>query len=803
MKRTIMSDPNPYGTANGSSNKRSKQPAPPLVIPHGHVAFRLLCHSSRIGGVIGKSGNVIKQLQQSTGARIRVEEPPTETPDRVVTVIAPPSIDTTICIQKKSSSSGVNSGANGNVVDGDNLSKIEVSKAQEALIRVFERILEVASETEGVEMGVVSCRLLAETKQVGSVIGKGGKVVEKIRKESGCKIRVLAENLSACAGPNDEIIELTVFCSEVSNEWVEWGQKIEAHTSQQIDGDVLAVKKALIAVSRCLQDCPPSGKTRMTGSRFNEANLQETIHKPLEVAFQESICRPVETILHETIRRPVDTIPHETIHRPLDTISHETIRRSLEAVPHDTIARPVEAVPQEILWRSLESGPQEILRRPLEVFAPESSHRSSEAFSIETQHRLFGAVSQEILPDLHVDILSQRNSVLTTAPSSSISYVSAVRPLSLESDRVATLDARTQQQEVSFRILCSNDKVGAVIGKGGTIIRALQSEAGAFISVGATMPECDERLITVTASEGPESRYSPAQKAVVLVFSRLIEGTSEKGLDFSSNKGLLVNARLVVASNQVGCLLGKGGTIISEMRKVTGTSIRIISDQLLKCISENDRVVQISGEFSKVKDAVYNVTGRLRDNHFSGTLNTARTRSTSSVLTETSPYSRLKDPASFGVHSSVAVSHDFSQPPLTQGMDHLGLSHSLDCPSSPKLWTAQTVTGVHLRGSSDVGRGWSQGLSHHKGGLELGSGSKSAIVTNTTVEIIVPENVIGSVYGENGSNLLRLRQISGAKVIVHEPRLGSTDRIVVISGTPDETQAAQSLLQAFILTGPS
>ncbi|KAH9697224.1 KH domain-containing protein HEN4 [Citrus sinensis] len=777
MKRTIMSDPSPYSTANGSSNKRSKQPAPPLVIPHGYVAFRLLCHSSRIGGVIGKSGNVIKQLQQSTGARIRVEEPPTETPDRVVTVIAPPSIDTTICIQKKSSSSGVNSGANGNVVDGDNLSKIEVSKAQEALIRVFERILEVASETEGVEMGVVSCRLLAETKQVGSVIGKGGKVVEKIRKESGCKIRVLAENLSACAGPNDEIIE--------------------------IDGDVLAVKKALIAVSRCLQDCPPSGKTRMTGSRFNEAILQETIHKPLEVAFQESICRPVETILHETIRRPVDTIPHETIHRPLDTISHETIRRSLEAVPHDTIARPVEAVPQEILWRSLESGPQEILRRPLEVFAPESSHRSSEALSIETQHRLFGAVSQEILPDLHVDILSQRNSVLTTAPSSSISYVSAVRPLSLESDRVATLDARTQQQEVSFRILCSNDKVGAVIGKGGTIIRALQSEAGAFISVGATMPECDERLITVTASEGPESRYSPAQKAVVLVFSRLIEGTSEKGLDFSSNKGLLVNARLVVASNQVGCLLGKGGTIISEMRKVTGTSIRIISDQLLKCISENDRVVQISGEFSKVKDAVYNVTGRLRDNHFSGTLNTARTRSTSSVLTETSPYSRLKDPASFGAHSSVAVSHDFSQPPLTQGMDHLGLSHSLDRPPSPKLWTAQTVTGVHLRGSSDVGRGWSQGLSHHKGGLELGSGSKSAIVTNTTVEIIVPENVIGSVYGENGSNLLRLRQISGAKVIVHEPRLGSTDRIVVISGTPDETQAAQSLLQAFILTGPS
>lgn len=51
--------------------------------------------------------------------------------------------------------------------------------------------------------------------------------------------------------------------------------------------------------------------------------------------------------------------------------------------------------------------------------------------------------------------------------------------------------------------------------------------------------------------------------------------------------------------------------------------------------------------------------------------------------------------------------------------------------------------------------------------------------------------------------LVYFNQISGAKVIVHEPQIGTSDRIVVISGTPDQTQAAQSLLQAFILTGPS
>lgn len=98
--------------------------------------------------------------------------------------------------------------------------------------------------------------------------------------------------------------------------------------------------------------------------------------------------------------------------------------------------------------------------------------------------------------------------------------------------------------------------------------------------------------------QNPDSRYSPAQKAVVLVFCRSIEAAIEKGLDSGSNKGSTVNARLVVPSNQVGCLLGKGGSIVSEMRKVTGAGIRIIGgEQVPKCVSENDQVVQVRVTF--------------------------------------------------------------------------------------------------------------------------------------------------------------------------------------------------------------
>lgn len=201
---TRMSDPNPF-SANGSS-KRSKQQQQqtPLNVPPGHVAFRLLCHASRIGGVIGKSGSVIKQLQQSTGAKIRIEDGLPESFDRVVMVIAPSAVVAKISL--RSPIGNVNGGGEGGA-------EMEVSKAQEALLRVFDRILEVAAESGAVDIdvGVVSCRLLADTAHVGSVIGKGGKVVEKIRRESGCRIRVLTEKLPACAASTDEMIEVSLF----------------------------------------------------------------------------------------------------------------------------------------------------------------------------------------------------------------------------------------------------------------------------------------------------------------------------------------------------------------------------------------------------------------------------------------------------------------------------------------------------------------------------------------------------------------------------------------------------------------
>lgn len=54
-------------------------------------------------------------------------------------------------------------------------------------------------------------------------------------------------------------------------------------------------------------------------------------------------------------------------------------------------------------------------------------------------------------------------------------------------------------------------------------------------------------------------------------------------------------ARILVSSNQIGCLLGKGGSIIAEMRKSSGAHIRVLGkDKIPKGASEDDEVVQVS-----------------------------------------------------------------------------------------------------------------------------------------------------------------------------------------------------------------
>ncbi|KAL7596853.1 hypothetical protein Lser_V15G28200 [Lactuca serriola] len=227
-----------------------------------------------------------------------------------------------------------------------------------------------------------------------------------------------------------------------------------------------------------------------------------------------------------------------------------------------------------------------------------------------------------------------------------------------------------------FYILYSSDKVGSLIGKSGTIIQAIQNESGAHIAIRAPVSDCDERLITISAMESAaESQNSASQNAVILIFNRSVESGFQKGMDMTSSSGAQVSTRLVISQNQMGCLLGKGGSIVADMTKMTGAFIKIVGDhQVPKCAPETDQVVLMIN----VRDALYSVTGRLRNNLFSNRMSNSHGIGTG---TTKGTYTHHQ--------SSVAMSHYPNQhnTNLTQAMDNLKLSSSsIDRPLTPGKW---------------------------------------------------------------------------------------------------------------------
>eukprot|EP00268_Persea_americana_P030348 TRINITY_DN2939_c0_g1_i13.p1 TRINITY_DN2939_c0_g1~~TRINITY_DN2939_c0_g1_i13.p1 ORF type:complete len:236 (+),score=42.61 TRINITY_DN2939_c0_g1_i13:92-709(+) len=156
--------------------------------PNAETLFRILCPSEKTGGVIGKGGATIRQLREETGAKIRIDDPVLGSDERVILVV----------------------GSSDPMADADPAAPPS-SQAQQALVRVFERMMKAEEEKEKEKEGEghVACRLLAAGNQVGCVLGKGGKIVEKMRSESGAQIRILSKDqIPMCAGTGDELIQV-------------------------------------------------------------------------------------------------------------------------------------------------------------------------------------------------------------------------------------------------------------------------------------------------------------------------------------------------------------------------------------------------------------------------------------------------------------------------------------------------------------------------------------------------------------------------------------------------------------------
>ncbi|XP_010257959.1 PREDICTED: KH domain-containing protein At4g18375-like isoform X2 [Nelumbo nucifera] len=289
-----------------------------------------------------------------------------------------------------------------------------------------------------------------------------------------------------------------------------------------------------------------------------------------------------------------------------------------------------------------------------------------------------------------------------------------------------------------YRYLCPGKKIGSIIGKGGEIVKQLRSESQSKIRIGETMPGCDERVVTIFSSSRKTNEFedtgdfvSPAQDALFRVHDRLVADDAPVE---DAEEAQQVTARLLVPSDQIGCIIGKGGQIIQSIRTDTGAQIRILKNEHLPpCALNTDELLQITGDAALVKKALYQISSRLHDNP-----------------------SR-------------------SQHLLTSAMSNMYHSSGpfVGSNAGPQIVGLAPLVGPY---------GGYKGDGRNEWGHSFYSGPRDEASTKEfSLRLVCPTGNIGGVIGKGGSIIKQIRQDSGATIKVDSSAAEGDDCIISIS----------------------
>ncbi|CAN4085692.1 unnamed protein product [Withania somnifera] len=338
----------------------------------------------------------------------------------------------------------------------------------------------------------------------------------------------------------------------------------------------------------------------------------------------------------------------------------------------------------------------------------------------------------------------------------------------------------------TYRILCHDVKAGGVIGKSGSIIKAIRQHTGAWVNVHELIPGDDERIIEISDARrrDPDGRvpaFPPAQEALLLIHERILDSDSggggySGGMEVEEEfrmRGASGNnravTRMVVSRMHVGCLLGKGGKIIEQMRMETKTHIRILprDHTLPRCVSMSEEIVQVVGEVNAVKKAVEIISSRLRESqhrdrgHFPG---------------------RPHSPERF-------------VPPDDEFIPHM---------NSSIRRTSENGSPFGSRLPAGMSSDRSNNFSSSSSGYAIESGIAPAndngqvmYVEDLVFRILCPVDKVDTVAGESDGIIELLQNEIGVDVKILNPVASSNEQVIIISsdeGPDDELFPAQEAL---------
>lgn len=157
-------------------------------------------------------------------------------------------------------------------------------------------------------------------------------------------------------------------------------------------------------------------------------------------------------------------------------------------------------------------------------------------------------------------------------------------------------------QETTY-LYIPNNAVGAIIGTKGSHIRNIIRFSNASVKIAPLEQDKQaesqnnaqqERKVTIVGS--PEAQW----KAQYLIFEKMREEGFMSGSD-----DVRLTVEIVVASSQVGRIIGKGGQNVRELQRVTGSLIKLPEQpqQQTGQQQDHDTTVHIVGPFYSVQSA--------------------------------------------------------------------------------------------------------------------------------------------------------------------------------------------------------
>uniref|UniRef100_A0A8C2DTZ2 Heterogeneous nuclear ribonucleoprotein K n=2 Tax=Cyprinus carpio TaxID=7962 RepID=A0A8C2DTZ2_CYPCA len=369
--------------------------------------------------------------------------------------------------------------------------------------------------------------------------------------------------------------------------------------------------------------------------------------------------------------------------------------------------------------------------------------------------------------------------------------------------------SRSSDDMVELRILLQSKNAGAVIGKGGKYIKALRTDVSTLVfslilSISADIPTVAEILLKVIPT--------------------LEEYQHHNGVDFDCELRLLIHQSLA------GSIIGVKGAKIKELRESTQTTIKLFQEC---CPQSTDRVVLVGGKAERVVECIKTMLELIVEAPIKGRAQ----QYDPNFYDETYDYGGFsmmyedRGRRPMGGFSSrgrgSGGGFDRMPPSGGRGGHHMQSRRDYD-DMSPRRGPPASQRGG--RGGSRPPRNMPMGPSHHRrgddhysyssqrghmderrhgerrgrndryGGSMVSGRSSYSESPVITTQVTIPKDLAGSIIGKGGQRIKQIRHESGASIKIDEPLQGSEDRIITITGTQDQIQNAQYLLQNSIFS---